>query len=107
MKGTYLIEVSYKKGVTDPVGAALEKSVRHLALGTIKRASSAQLYRIVGDLTTEQRTRIARELLCDPVIQEFGDGGWNPRSGAAGRKAAGPFVIDVWYKAGVTDARRE
>jgi len=74
MHGTYVIEVGYKKGVTDPLARSLQEDVRHLGLTSVKDAGTAQLYRLIGDLTPAHRTRVAEGLLCDSILQEYRDG---------------------------------
>lgn len=95
MHGTCLIEVSPKPGRVDPSARALQEDIRHLGLLKVQCVATAQLYRLVGELTAGERLRIAQDLLCDPVLQEFHDGG---------RDTGGhSLVIDVWFKSGVTD----
>ncbi len=95
MHGTYLIEVAYKEGIADPLARSVQQDVAHWGLKGLKKVATGQLYRLVGELSTADRHRIASDLLCDPVIQEFHDGGrdTSPKS----------VTIDVWYKQGVTD----
>ena len=95
MHGTYLIEVAYKEGITDPLARSVQHDVSHWGLRGLKKVATGQLYRLVGDLSSVERGRIAKDLLCDPVIQEFHDGGRDtaPKS----------VTVDVWYKSGVTD----
>ncbi len=95
MAHTYLFEVGYKPGVTDPVGQGLKSDIDHLGLGRVKNVATAQLYRIYGQLSAEERSRIALDLLCDPILNES-------REGPTPKKDKS-MVIDVWYKPGVTD----
>jgi phosphoribosylformylglycinamidine (FGAM) synthase PurS component len=122
MAHTHLFEVAYKTGVTDPAGLGLKNDITHLGLGHVKNVSSSQLYRIFGQLSVEDRSRIAQELLCDPILNECkedpsprlrdplpkgrgpglafslqGEGGRRPDEGKRS------IAIDVWYKQGVTD----
>ncbi len=94
MPRTFLFEIGYKPGVKDPVGEGLKSDLEHLRLAKVKKVASAQLYKISGTLTAEQRVRIARDLLCDPILHE-------PRDKAFEKTRS--MVLDVWYKAGVTD----
>ena len=95
MAHDYLFEVGYKPGVTDPVGQGLKHDITHLGLGRVKNVLSAQLYKVTGQLSTDERNRIAKDLLCDPILNEI-------REGDSTRKDKS-LVIDVWFKAGVTD----
>ena len=106
MAGTYVVEIAYKEGVVDPAARGLASDILHLHLAKPKRVQTAQLYRLSGDLSESERRRIASELLCDPVTQNFREVSDERSDGAAGRNhgGAGPIIVDVWYKAGVTDA---
>jgi phosphoribosylformylglycinamidine (FGAM) synthase PurS component len=98
MARTYLIEVSHRPGVSDPVGKGLAHDIHHLALARVKGVLSAQLYRLAGSISESERKRIAEDLLCDPIIQEYRED--TPVKSA---RKQGALVIDVWYKPGVTD----
>jgi phosphoribosylformylglycinamidine (FGAM) synthase PurS component len=97
MAHTHLFEIGYKAGVTDPVGRGLKHDIAHLGLGKVGQVASAQLYKVMGKLSEEERARIANDLLCDPILNEC-------RGEAKGEGKSKSMVIDVWYKAGVTDA---
>src|SRR5690242_11823022 len=96
MADTYLFEIGYKSGVTDPVGQGLKHDMAHLGLGKAKQVLSAQLYKVTGKLTEAERTKIVRDLLCDPILNESRATTETPSKPKA-------MVLDVWYKAGVTD----
>lgn len=99
MASSYLIEVTHKAGVVDPVGKGLAHDITQLGLGRVKGVASAQLYRLEGALSGLERKRIAEDLLSDPIVQEYRQ---EPES--RGAPQSGAVVIDIWYKAGVTDA---
>ncbi|MFA5976031.1 MAG: phosphoribosylformylglycinamidine synthase subunit PurS [Elusimicrobiota bacterium] len=105
MRGTYIIEVSHKKGVSDPVGRKLAGELHHLGTHAVQYVTTAQLYRLVGNLSLEDRNRIAKDLLCDPIVQDSGDGTVGVPASGLSRSKAHPTVavIDVWFKTGVTD----
>ena len=94
MHGTWLIEVGQKAGLPDAAGAGLEKSCKSAGFKGVRQVAVAQLYRLVGNLTPEQREKLMRDLLADPIIQV-------PRDGAL--RASGATTVDVCFKAGVTD----
>ncbi len=91
---THLFEIAYKTGVTDPVGEGLKSDIEHLKLAKVKRVASAQLYKVTGNLSAETKHRIASDLLCDPILNENRD---------KSSEKTKSLVVDVWYKAGVTD----
>lgn len=90
----HLFEIGVKPGIVDPVGQGLAMDIAHLRLGKIKRVASAQLYRITGDISSADCERITRDLLCDPILNEV------QSTPTADSKS---LMLDVWYKAGVTD----
>jgi phosphoribosylformylglycinamidine (FGAM) synthase PurS component len=98
MAQSYLIEVAHKAGITDPVGKGLTQDIAHLSLGRVKKVLSAQLYRLDGNLSVDERRRIAEDLLCDPILQDYRED-----SSVKSQGQEGFLVIDIWYKAGVTD----
>jgi phosphoribosylformylglycinamidine (FGAM) synthase PurS component len=105
MHGTYLIEVAHKPGIKDPLAAELTEDLKHLGTRAAYKVSTSKLYRLVGHITAEQRARIGGELLCDPVVENFSEGGWNPKQDPGRRSVkTRSIVVDVWYKQGVTDA---
>jgi phosphoribosylformylglycinamidine (FGAM) synthase PurS component len=126
MRTETVIEVAPKKGVTDPVGRGLLSDVRHLGIKGVKAVGSAQLFKLIGRVSAKDKERIARDLLCDPIIQEYkvasasppaplltGEGssgspspvgrGWHRREASVSGEATKGVVIDVWFKSGVTD----
>jgi phosphoribosylformylglycinamidine (FGAM) synthase PurS component len=107
MASATLIEVMHKPGITDPVGKGLAHDITQMGLARLKSVASAQLYQIHGSLATNDKTRIARDLLADPILQDYRIENYpSPLSkgkGTCGARAEG-LVIDVWYKPGVTDA---
>ena len=106
MHGTYLIEVMLKSGVKDPLATEITEEVKHFGARANCKVATSKLYRLIGQLSTEERARVGGELLADPVVEEVHDGGWKPADSDAGKKAPRPksIVIDVWFKQGVTDA---
>jgi phosphoribosylformylglycinamidine (FGAM) synthase PurS component len=95
MAHTHLFEIGFKPGVTDPVGQGLKNDIHHLGLARVKHVASAQLYKVNGTLSGDEKSRITGDLLCDPILHESRD-----QAPARNEKS---MVLDVWYKAGVTD----
>jgi phosphoribosylformylglycinamidine (FGAM) synthase PurS component len=79
--------------------------MKHLGARTRCTIATSKLYRMIGQLSPEERARVGKELLSDTVIEEAHDGGWKPKDPGS-RKAphANSVVVDVWFKQGVTDA---
>ncbi len=74
-------------------------NLRHLGLGGVKTVQPAQLYRLFGHLSPSERERIARDLLCDPIMEQ-----WQLADGPTPTDVKShPLTVDVWFKPGVTD----
>jgi len=95
---SYVIEVIPKRGVKDTLALDVAGSLKHLHIHSSPRVTTAKLYRLNGDLSPDDRQRIGRELLSDPVVEEA-----HEDSPAAPKKAAKSVIVDVWFKPGVTD----
>ncbi len=65
----YIAEISFRPGVTDNAARAAEMA---LALtGHKTRVASSSLYLLHGDITAEEATRLAQEMLANPLIQKI------------------------------------
>ncbi len=79
--------------------SALTQDARHLGAKSIQAVETSQLYRFTGRATDTESQRIANDLLCDPIIEQWR---LDTPTRAAGAKTTA-LTIDVWYKPGVTD----
>jgi len=71
MRSAWSIEVWYKPEVTDPLEESVRKGVADLDIQGLEQVRTGQKYLMEGSLTKEQVERICRELLANPVIQEY------------------------------------
>lgn len=94
----WVVEVSHKPGNPDPAGAALAAQIAALGISGVTEARVHALYELRGKLSASQATDIARQLLADPVTQDF-------RLDRAGASIpTGPhWRLEVWLKPAVTD----
>jgi phosphoribosylformylglycinamidine (FGAM) synthase PurS component len=106
MHGTYLIEVVGKRGVRDTGATDVETQLKHLGIRARCKVATSKLYRLIGQLSSDERARVGRDLLADPIVEEAHDGGWKPKETLTGRQQpkAKSVVVDIWFKQGVTDA---
>ena len=91
-------EVSNRSGFADAHGEGVLDDIRELGIRTVEAVHFTKVYLIEGDFDKDFGERVARELLCDTVCQEYYIG----RSAAP----AGPMkatLIEVHLKSGVTD----
>jgi len=96
------IEIILKKHVPDARGLGLVEDIADLGIKSVSTALVRDVYYLDAKLTPKQLDLIGRELLADPVTQEYGID-----SVSAEAKKAGVHVIEVAYKAGVVDPVEE
>ncbi len=66
-----IIEVGFHPGVTDPVATHLLHRARAVGVQGLAAATTGTRYRFEGDLDPATLHRIAREVLCNEVIQSY------------------------------------
>ncbi len=91
-------EVFNRSGVSDVHGNGTLDDIRELGITSIEAVQSAKVFLIEADFETDFAERVARELLTDPVAEEYYIG----RS-AAPAGLARATLIEVHLKSGVTD----
>jgi len=93
------IEVRPKTQFGDPHAAGVFHQVQELGIDTVQAVRSARLFFLYGDLDAAAADRVARELVIDPVVEDYvlvtGE--------AAPADPAGSHVIEVHLKPGVMD----
>jgi phosphoribosylformylglycinamidine synthase len=72
------VEVGYHPGVTDPVAENLLRRARLLGIGAVEAAATGSRYTFLGNLSQAELHRIAREVLCNQVIQSYTLGALRP-----------------------------
>jgi phosphoribosylformylglycinamidine synthase II len=73
-----VVEVGYHPGVTDPVAENLLHRAHLLGCGSVEAAATAMRYHLAGDLLPAELERIAREILCNGVVQSYALGRLQP-----------------------------
>jgi len=95
---TWRVEVAIRRGFADPLGRNVLSDIQHLGVRGITDVRVAQVYLIAGPISAREVDRIARELLADPVNQEYVC--QRPLPPPLG---GSPAVIQVFRKPGVMD----
>jgi len=92
---THRIEVWYRKGVFDPVSQGLCSDILDLDVKGVAAVESGSIFLIKGKISPANLQKVARELLADPITQDF----------YYGKRALpeGAVSVEVWFKEGVTD----
>jgi len=96
-RSVYSVAVSVKADLPDPRGAALGKDVRDLGIRGLESARVSDIYIITGNLTRNYVDKICRELLSDPLVQDYSIGESTKSAQKNGR------ILEVAYNPGVLD----
>ncbi|UCG46054.1 MAG: phosphoribosylformylglycinamidine synthase subunit PurL [Phycisphaerales bacterium] len=91
-------EVFNRRGFADVHGKSVLDDIRELGITSVEAVQSARVFLIEADFEEAFARRLARELLTDPVCEEYYCG----RSGAPAGLARAT-LIEVHLKSGVTD----
>ena len=98
------IEVSLKSHLPDARGIGLVKDIYDLGIRTVSGARVVDIYWLDADLTPDQLDSIGRDLLADPVTQQYRCFTFSPGSSTELPRAdKQAHVIEVAYNAGVAD----
>jgi phosphoribosylformylglycinamidine synthase II len=97
------IEVSIKAAFPDPRGDRLVMDLRDIGIMTVTEARVSDVYFLEGELNGAQAGKIGRELLADPLSEDFswGEGPLSPSN------VGDSHNIEVAYNPGVTDPVEE
>jgi phosphoribosylformylglycinamidine synthase subunit PurSL len=91
----YRIEVSVKEGFADPRSEGLQKDILDLGIKSVSRVRVSSIYLLEGKLDNKELVAICRELLADPIVEEYA----TQESPAP----AGARLVEVAYNPGVMD----
>ena len=91
-------EVFNRRGFADVQGKRVLEDIRELGIRSVEAVQSAKVFLIEADFNKDFAERVAKELLTDPVCEEYYIGRSGPPAGLA--KAT---LIEVHLKSGVTD----
>ena len=100
------IEVRLKPGMFDAAGEGIRRDAADLGVEKVDSVRVVDVYRIEGELSSEEAARIGRELLTDGIAQEVAFG----REGTDAfeeERGDGVWVVEVAYNPGVMDPVEE
>lgn len=78
--GAHLVEVAFRPGVTDVAARELARGMVEIGLPPCEVATGAR-YELMGDLSTDELRRLARQLLCNETVEHFSLGPIIPHFG--------------------------
>ncbi len=101
------VEIREKEGVNDCLGQSIAQEIVDLGLTSVKRVRTVSVYLLYGPLDGTGVEKICRELLCDPVVQEYRYaakplGVW-PFGVAQGKGGKPNHTVEIAYNPGVMD----
>lgn len=96
----YKIEVFNKENIFDGLAHNLKKDILDLGIKSLKDIKVSTLYLIDGDITLTQIKTVCEKLLIDPVTQEYKI----QNSKFEIKNLRNTYIVEVWFKPGVTDA---
>ena len=67
----WLVEVTFKAGVTDAVGMSTLNAIEILGIDGIRNVRTGEEYLILGDIPEETIDKICRAVLANPLIQDY------------------------------------
>ena len=67
----WLVEVTFKAGVTDAVGMSTLNAIEILGVDGIRNVRTGEKYLILGDIPEETIDKICRAVLVNPLIQDY------------------------------------
>ena len=96
---THRVEIFSKPGFSDPAGAAILAQLPSLGITGVTDVKVGALYEFRGPLSPNQMTVVAKEVLADPITQDFALNGQRPQGVFWGPH----WRIEVWLKSTVSD----
>ncbi len=97
----YKIEIQDKPGIFDAVGESVKKGIFDLGIKAVDDVRFIQVYNIEGNISKSGCLRICRELLCDPICQDF------YLNRKIQTKSKNEFIVEIAYNPGVMDPVEE
>jgi phosphoribosylformylglycinamidine synthase II len=95
----YRIEVWVKEGFTDPRAEGLLKDIADLGITTVARVRVSNVYLLEGRLDDRELLSVCRDLLTDPIVEEYSSGDVPLPKDA--------HLVEVAYNPGVMDPVEE
>jgi phosphoribosylformylglycinamidine synthase len=91
----YRIEVLVREGFADPRSEGLQKDILDLGIRTVNRVRVSSIYLLEGKLNDKELLAVCRELLADPIVEEYATQESPAPNGAR--------LVEVAYNPGVMD----
>jgi len=69
--GAWLVEVTFKQGVTDAVGLSTLNAIEIMGVDGVRNVSTGEKYLIFGDVSEEDVEKICKRILANELIQDY------------------------------------
>ncbi len=92
------IEVWNKPDFPDPRAECLKKDISDLGISSIEHIDISNVYSLTGDLSQNDADRICKEVLVDPIVQDY-----RSEITTGTPKHVNGFSVEVAYNPGVMD----
>lgn len=92
----YIIEIFYKENVFDAFGNETKKGLEEMGIYDVKKVNVSDLYAFDGNIEIKEIKEIAENILLDRVSQKYS-------INTETTKEKNLYLVEVWYKKGVTD----
>ncbi len=92
----FIVEIFYKSNIFDAFGHQIEKSIEEIGIKSIDKVKVSDLYSFDGDISLREVKEIAENVLVDKVSQKYS-------TGKEFLKKRNVWIVEVWFKKGVTD----
>jgi phosphoribosylformylglycinamidine synthase II len=93
----FQIEVSVRSNFPDPEGDRLKTDIYDIGITTVEEVRVSDVYLLEGELDVVEVEKIGRELLADPVVEDFC---W-AKGSLSRTEGANAHIIEVAYNPGV------
>ena len=67
----WLVEITFKTGVTDAVGMSTMNAIEILGVDGIRNVRTGEKYLILGDISEGTIDKICRAVLANPLVQDY------------------------------------
>jgi len=92
----WIVEIFKKKNIFDVFGEEVKKSIKELGIFNIEEVKVSNLYKIEAKTDKKNISKIVKELLVDNVSEDY-------KIYKKGRKKKDYWIIEIYFKEGVTD----
>ena len=99
------VEIKVKQGAVNVLAGSVSRDIRDLGLDAVSKVDVIQVYTIDGDISSDEIHLVARDLLVDPVTQDFAV--FPARTYAPPATRENHHIVEIAYHPGVMDPVEE